>query len=124
MLQKPRLNVRILVVTFLFGALLGWASIAQLSPSGQVPTCNGQAMSPGDLCDVYVNGLLDHTDSYDDRLHQAQSAPTMGVVLGIVALGIFALGIWMIVVYRRKMASYNEAMQRQAMYQSAIWPPR
>ena len=43
------------------------------TPQPAVATCNGQVMSPGDVCDVYENGVLVRTDTYEERLAAAQA---------------------------------------------------
>ena len=61
----------VILVVLLFGGMsctlmpIWSAGLAQhISP----PMCDGKVMQPDDVCDVYINGQLDHTDTYEDRV--------------------------------------------------------
>lgn len=88
------------------------------------PTCNGQPMSPGDVCDVYENGVLVRTESYEDRLGAAQSvsgpnpltqvAVTLtqpnSYIFGLLALGIGLL-LLLVIRIRNGRTTYQERIR-------------
>lgn len=123
MLRKPRLDIRTLLSVFVIAVVLGVFSL-NLLQSHQQPTCDGQVMSPGDTCDVYTNGQFSHTDTYEDRVQQAQNDPLWGGLAGVGSLALFGLGTWMIVSYWRKRTAYEEIVQRQVQSEKANWPRR
>lgn len=71
-------------------------------------------MTPDDVCDVYVNGILDHTDSYDDRVQQAQGSSSRQFLGGAAVVICVIILIAMTVSHRRKVAEYEAAVRAQA----------
>ncbi|HEY7126479.1 MAG TPA: hypothetical protein VH540_21245 [Ktedonobacterales bacterium] len=115
MLRRPQFSVWALAILIL-GICIGgnfFIQASSKSSSGQ-PTCNGQVMSPDEVCDVYVNGILDHTDSYNDRVQQAQNSSGGELLGGGVAVICVIILIVMTVSHRRKVAEYEAAVRVQA----------
>lgn len=101
---------------------------ATATPASQTqavqPTCNGQPMSPGDVCDVYENGVLVRTETYEDRLAAVQEpganpltqvAVTLtqpnSYIFGLLALGIGLL-ILLVMRVRKGRITYQERIRR------------
>lgn len=115
MLRRPQFSVWALAILIL-GICIGGNFFLQASgksSSGQ-PTCNGQVMTSDDVCDVYVNGVLDHTDSYADRVQQAKNSSSGQFLGGAVAVICLIILIAMTVSHRRKVAEYEAAVRAQA----------
>lgn len=121
--RRPRLKISNLLAVFVIGGFLAWGFLQLAGSSSNEPTCNGEVMSPGDTCVVF-DSEGSHTDTYEDRVQQAQSTanarPIFEALAGVGALLFFGGGIWMIVSYRRKSAAYEaaelEARRRQSQY--------
>lgn len=80
------------------------------------PTCNGEPMSPGDVCEVYENGALVRTDSYEDRLAAAQGSDgywaQFTVTLaqpGADIFGLLALSIGLLILLPTTLKSIRKA---------------
>ena len=54
--------------------------------SGSAPLCDGAAMSPGDICNQFVNGSLAHSYTYQQMLARQQASDPLALVLGIIAI--------------------------------------
>ena len=54
--------------------------------SGSAPVCGGRTMSPGDICDQYVNGSLAHSYTYPQMLAHQQASHPLALVFGIAGL--------------------------------------
>jgi hypothetical protein len=54
--------------------------------SGAAPVCDGRTMSPGDICDQYVNGSLAHSYTYQQMLAHQQASHPLALVFGTVGL--------------------------------------
>jgi hypothetical protein len=54
--------------------------------SGSAPLCDGAAMSPGDICNQFVNGSLAHSYSYQQMLARQQASHPLALVFGIIGL--------------------------------------
>jgi hypothetical protein len=119
MSRKPQFPAWALVLLLLGLCIGGVFAVQGAGKSSGTPTCAGEAMQPGDTCDVYVNGILDHTDTYEDRVQQAQNAPQGALVGGGVAAVCLIILIAMVVSYRRKVATYEAAQRAQA--QAALY---
>jgi len=59
--------------------------------SGSAPVCDGRTMSPGDICDQYVNGSLAHSYTYQQMLQHQQASHPVALVLGIIAIAAAAI---------------------------------
>ncbi len=117
--RRPKISN--LLTVFVLGVLLAWGFFQLIGSSSSEPMCNGEVMSPGDTCIVFDNGSS-HTDTYEDRVQQAQSAasfrPILIALAGIGSLLFFGGGIWMIVSYQRKLAAYDAAVLEARRRQS------
>jgi hypothetical protein len=83
---KSRIEAIITAVIF---AGLSAILIVFLHPgdhSGSAPVCDGRTMSPGDICDQYVNGSLAHSYNYQQMLAQQQASHPFALVFGIIIL--------------------------------------
>src|ERR1700745_1444964 len=90
---KSRVRAIISVATL---AALSVISIVFLYPGNHslaAPVCDGKTMSPGDICDRYVNGVLDHSYNFQQMLAQQRADNPTWLVLGIIgiAAAVFAL---------------------------------
>ena len=83
----------------LVSMMVGLVLLVYAFPSGQ-PTCNGQAMRPGDTCDVYSwwglpNNWYEHEETYADRVKQIQyEKSTRPVGVALVLGPLFLLGVF------------------------------
>jgi hypothetical protein len=83
------------------------------------PTCNGEPMSPGDVCQVYENGVLVRTESYEDRLAStggpaefwAQFTVTLAQP-GAYIYGLIALSIGLLIMLPISLKSMRKARTR------------
>jgi hypothetical protein len=91
----------VILVVLLFGGMIAcsvnaiWsAGLAQhISP----PMCDGKVMQPDDVCDVYINGQLDHTDTYEDRVTKNEHDATNPVIFSsIIVVVLFVIALFMI----------------------------
>ncbi len=64
------------------------------------PTCNGQPMSPGDVCNVYRNDTLVRTETFADRSRGTIDVRTLLMhPLGWLLLGVILLTILLVMRY-------------------------
>lgn len=91
----------VILVVLLFGGMIACSINAAVS-AGMAehvgpPMCDGKVMQPDDVCDVYINGRLDHTDTYDDRVAQNQQNATNPVIFSIIVVVVlFVIALFMI----------------------------
>ncbi len=120
--RRPRLKLSNLFAVFVLGGFLAWGFFQLAGSTDGQPTCNGKVLSPGDSC-IVIDNEGSHTDTYEDRVQQANSEakarPFLEALAGIGSLLFFGAGIWMIVSYRRKAAAYEaaEAQERRRQNQ-------
>jgi flagellar basal body-associated protein FliL len=89
--RSRTIAVLVLLALFVLGLVLILAVYPGNPDNTSAPKCNGETMSPGDICDEYVNGGLTHSDSYQDMLHQQQASHPVALVAGIIAIAIAVL---------------------------------
>ena len=75
-----------LLVMLGFGFLLIFAIGAGHPDDNSAPTCDGQAMTPDDVCDVWTNGSLT-TYSYQDELDRRHNGSPGLRIAGMVLIG-------------------------------------
>lgn len=83
--------VLLLLALLALGLVLVFAVYPGHPGDTSAPQCNGATMSPGDICDQYVNGGLTNAYSYQDMLHQQQASHPSALVVGIIAIAIAVL---------------------------------
>jgi hypothetical protein len=83
-----RVGVISLLVLIVAGFLLMFVFGAGNPNNNSAPTCNGETMNPGDVCDKYTNGTLTGTDSYQDLLNQQHNGSPGTQAFGWILVGL------------------------------------
>lgn len=86
--RSLRAGVISLLVLIAAGLLFVFVFGAGNPNDNSAPTCNGESMRPGDVCDKYTNGNLTGTDSYQTRLDQQHNGDSGTRTVGWVLVGL------------------------------------
>lgn len=86
-------GVVVLLALVVFGLVMIIGVFPAHPNDTSAPTCDGATMSPQDVCDEFVNGIMSGSSTYQDMVHQQQESHPAALVVGIVALGIAALAV-------------------------------
>ncbi|WP_371493500.1 hypothetical protein OG871_38905 [Kitasatospora sp. NBC_00374] len=89
--RSRAIAVIVLLALFALGLVLAFAVYPGHPGDTSAPRCNGTTMSPGDICDEFVNGALTHSYSYQEMLHRQQAGHPGALVAGIIAMAIAVL---------------------------------